>query len=270
MVAQVRVEERGTATGRLKGRVCLVTGAAKGIGLATVETFAREGALVLMTDIDEKAGKLAEKHLLEQGGTVAFEVHDVVCEKQWRRVLLDCKQRFGELDVLVNNAGIGFLCDVEQMTLDQWQRTNAINLDSVFIGTRLAIEAMKVRGGSIINVASIEGLIGDPLTPAYNASKGGVRIFTRSAAAHCARQGYGIRINALCPGYVETPMVSSAIEAATDEVAQRMVAYLMQRIPMGRMAQPHEIAKAMLFLASDDSCYMTGADLVIDGGYLAQ
>lgn len=156
------------------------------------------------------------------------------------------------------------------MTLAQWRHTLTCNLDSVFLGTQLAIELMKARGGSIINVASIEGLIGEPLVPAYNASKGGVRLFTRSVAAHCARNGYGIRVNAICPGYVETPMVLQAMAAAPTLQAKSMQAYLQQRIPMGRMARADEIAKAMLFLASDDSSYMTGADLVVDGGYLAQ
>ena len=256
--------------GRLNERVCLVTGAARGIGLATAELFAREGAHVLLTDLDEVAGMQAANTLREQGLSVEFQKHDVTDQTQWKAAMLACEELFGGLDVLVNNAGVGAFCDVEQMTLAQWRHTLACNLDSVFLGTQVAIERMKARGGSIINVASIEGLIGEPLVPAYNASKGGVRLFTRSAAAHCARNGYGIRVNALCPGYVETPMVLHAMAAAPDSQAKSMQAYLQQRIPMGRMARADEIAKAMLFLASDDSSYMTGADLVVDGGYLAQ
>lgn len=254
---------------RLNERVCLVTGAARGIGLATAELFAREGAHVLLTDIDEEVGMQVTRELREQQLSVGFYTHDVTDPVQWKEAMSYCETLFGRLDVLVNNAGVGGICDVEHMTLAQWQHTLACNLDSVFLGTQLAIERMKGRGGSIINVASIEGLIGEPLVPAYNASKGGVRLFTRSVAAHCARSNYGIRVNALCPGYVETPMVLQAM-AAADPQAKSMQAYLEQRIPMGRMAQPDEIAKAMLFLACDDSIYMTGADLVIDGGYLAQ
>lgn len=256
--------------GRLNERVCLVTGAARGIGLATAELFAREGAHVLLTDLDEVVGMQAAEILRAQGLSVEFQKHDVTDQAQWRKVMLVCEELFGGLDVLVNNAGVGAFCGVEQMTLAQWRHTLSCNLDSVFLGTQLAIERMKARGGSIINVASIEGLIGEPLVPAYNASKGGVRLFTRSVAAHCARNGYGIRVNALCPGYVDTPMVLQAMAAAPDSQAKNMQAYLQQRIPMGRMARADEIAKAMLFLASDDSSYMTGADLVVDGGYLAQ
>lgn len=256
--------------GRLQDKVCLVTGAARGIGLATAELFAREGARVLLTDLDQAAGLAAANALGGQGLSVGFLQQDVTDEAQWRKTFDFCERLFGGLDVLVNNAGVGAFCDVERMTMEQWRHTLACNLDSVFLGTQLAIGRMRARGGSIINVASIEGLIGEPLVPAYNASKGGVRLFTRSVAAHCARRGYAIRINALCPGYVETPMVQGALAAAPDEQAQDMLAYLRQRIPMGRMARAEEIAKAMLFLASDDSSYMTGADLVVDGGYLAQ
>lgn len=256
--------------GRLHERVCLITGAAKGIGLATAELFAREGAYVLLTDIDEAAGQEAVRVLSEQDLCVSFQRHDVTDQQQWQQAIQACESLYGPLDVLVNNAGIGEFCDVEHLSLAQWRRTMACNLDSVFLGTQLAIETMKARAGVIINVASIEGLIGDPQVPGYNASKGGVRLFTRSVAAHCARQRYAIRINALCPGYVETPMVMGALAAAPQEQAQAMSDYLAQRIPMGRMARPEEIAKAMLFLASDDSSYMTGADLVVDGGYLAQ
>ena len=256
--------------GRLQDKACLITGAAKGIGLATSELFAREGARVLLTDIDPVAGIAATNALGEQGLSVAFLPQDVTDPAQWHKALDHCEKLFGSIDVLVNNAGVGEFCDVERMSLEQWRHTLACNLDSVFLGTQQVIGRMKERGGSIINVASIEGLIGDPLVPAYNASKGAVRLFTRSVAAHCARQGYAIRVNALCPGYVDTPMVQGALADAPAEQARFMQDYLRQRIPMGRMALPEEIARAMLFLASDDSNYMTGADLVVDGGYLAQ
>lgn len=256
--------------GRLQGKVCLITGAGKGIGLATAELFAREGARVLLTDIDAVSGIAATTHLGEQGLTVGFHQQDVTDLVQWCETLDFCERLFGRVDVLVNNAGVGSFCDVEQMNLEQWRHTMACNLDSVFLGTQQVIGRMKARGGSIVNVASIEGLIGDPLVPAYNASKGAVRLFTRSVAAHCARRGYAIRVNALCPGYVDTPMVEKALAGASGEQGRDMLDYLYKRIPMGRMARPEEIAKAMLFLASDDSSYMTGADLVVDGGYLAQ
>ncbi|VVN82639.1 Cyclopentanol dehydrogenase [Pseudomonas fluorescens] len=256
---------------RLKNKVCLVTGAASGIGLAIAELFLHEGACVMLTDINAESGERHAERLRKDGLTALFERLDVTDEAHWKQVMEAVREHWGCLDVLVNNAGIAILADVEALTLAQWRKTNAVNLDAVFIGTQQAIAAMKMQGaGSIINVASIEGIIGEPLAPAYNASKGGVRIFTRAVAAHCARQGYGIRINNLCPGYAATAMITGGMETVGSDLAQQFQAYLEQRIPMGRLAMPDEIAKAALFLASDDSSYMTGSDLVVDGGYLAQ
>lgn len=255
---------------RLHKKICLVTGAASGIGLAIAETYLREGATVLLTDLDGEKGQREIERLRAFGLDAHFQQHDVTDETQWKQVMSNVEQRFGRLDVLVNNAGIAILADVETLTLAQWRKTNAVNLDAVFIGTQQAITAMKGQGGSIINVASIEGIIGEPMVPSYNASKGGVRIFTRSAAAHCARKGYGIRINNLCPGYATTAMISGGLETLGSDIAQQFQSYLEQRIPMGRLATTDEIAKAALFLACDDSSYMTGSDLVVDGGYLAQ
>jgi len=255
---------------RLQDKTCLVTGAASGIGLAIAEAFLREGARVLLTDIDAASGAEQARRLRAEGLDAWFEEHDVTDEARWALVLQSLQERWGRLDVLVNNAGIAVLADVESLTLAQWRKVNAVNLDAVFIGTQRAIAAMKEQGGSIINVASIEGLIGEPMVPSYNASKGGVRIFSRAAAAHCARRGYAIRINNLCPGYAATAMISGGLQALGNDLAQQFQDYLHQRIPMGRLAGTDEIAKGALFLASDDSSYMTGADLVIDGGYLAQ
>lgn len=255
---------------RLNGKTCLVTGAASGIGLAIAEAFLAEGARVLMTDIDVARGESEAQRLRNQGGDAWFEQHDVTDEVRWTHILKSLRERWGPLDVLVNNAGIAILADVETLSLAQWRKVNAVNLDAVFIGTQQAIAAMKGRGGSIINVASIEGVIGEPMVPSYNASKGGVRIFSRAAAAHCARRGYAIRVNNLCPGYAATAMISGGLQALGEGAAQQFQDYLHQRIPMGRLGGVDEIAKGALFLASDDSSYMTGADLVIDGGYLAQ
>lgn len=176
----------------------------------------------------------------------------------------------GALDVLVNNAGVGRLGSIEQASLADWRAVLEINLDGVFLGTQKAIAAMKERGGLVINVSSIEGIIGDPNLVAYNASKGGVRLLTKSAALHCAAHGYNIRVNPLHPGYIATPMVSGALAFMPADMAQALQADIVNRIPLGRLALAEEIAPALVFMASDESCYMTGSELVIDGGYTAR
>jgi NAD(P)-dependent dehydrogenase (short-subunit alcohol dehydrogenase family) len=182
----------------------------------------------------------------------------------------DILRRHGRLDVLVNNAGIAVVAPLEQETLEGWRRTQAVNMEGVFLGTREAVRAMKGRGGSIVNISSIEGIVGEPLVPAYNASKGGVRIFTKSVALHCAQNGYGIRVNSVHPGYVGTPLVANALGALPPEQAAALHRDLIGRIPLGRLAEPREIANVVLFLASDESSYMTGSELVVDGGYTAK
>jgi NAD(P)-dependent dehydrogenase (short-subunit alcohol dehydrogenase family) len=251
---------------RVKGKVCVITGGARGLGLAAAEALLAEGAKVLITDLDVATGEAEAKRL---GNNARFRQQDSTQPEQWNEVLDGVIAEWGRLDVLVNNAGIGSFIDVEKVTLESWQRTLDVNLNGVFLGTQAAIARMKAQGGSIINMASIEGLLGDGMLPAYNASKGGVRIFTRSAAIHCARSGYPIRINAVCPGFVDTQLVASAIGALSPEVAQTLAAKTMARIPMGRFAKPAEIATAVLFLASDEASYVTGSDLVVDGGMTA-
>ncbi|MGH8443691.1 MAG: glucose 1-dehydrogenase [Solimonas sp.] len=254
---------------RVKDKVCVVTGGARGLGLAAAEALLAEGARVLITDIDRAAGEAAATKL---GERAAFMVQDVTDPVQWNAVLDAAVGRWGRLDVLVNNAGIGVLMDVEHSSLDSWKRTLDINLSGVYLGTQAAIARMKKAGeggGSIINIASIEGMLGEALLPAYNASKGGVRLFSRSAAIHCARSGYGIRVNTVCPGFADTQMVSGALATLKPEDAQEFAVKTLARIPMGRFAQPAEIAACVLFLASDESSYVTGADLVVDGGMTA-
>jgi NAD(P)-dependent dehydrogenase (short-subunit alcohol dehydrogenase family) len=255
---------------RVQNKVCVVTGAARGLGLAAAEALAREGGRVLLTDLDRAAGEAETARLNGLGYTAQFTPQDVTDEAQWPRVLEQAVAAWGApLDVLVNNAGIAALADVEQVSLAAWRKTLAVNLDGVFLGTQAAIARMKGRGGSIVNIASIEGLQGEQLIPAYNASKGGVRIFTRSAAIHCARAGYNIRINNVCPGFAETQMVAGALATLSPEDAQTFAGRTLARIPMGRFARPDEIAQAVLFLASDESSYVTGSDLVVDGGMTA-
>jgi NAD(P)-dependent dehydrogenase (short-subunit alcohol dehydrogenase family) len=254
--------------GRVQGKVCVVTGAARGLGLAAVERLLAEGARVMMTDVNSELGA-SQCARLSKTHEVAFLSQDVTKVERWTEVLAQTTQRWGRLDVMVNNAGIGTFASVEAETLDHWRTTLAVNLDGVFLGTQAAIAHMKGHGGSIVNICSIEGLIGESIIPAYNASKGGVRIFTRSAAIHCARSGYNIRINNVCPGFVDTQMVAGAVASLPAEQAQAFAAATLARIPLGRFGLPTEIAQAVLFLASDESSYMTGADLVIDGGMTA-
>ncbi len=254
---------------RVQDKVCLVTGGARGLGLAAVQALLAEGAKVMLTDRDSTVGEGEAARLRSEGYDVRFVLQDVTDESQWSEVLDAVIKIWGRLDVVVNNAGVAALSDVEVTSLAQWKSTLAVNLDGVFLGTQAAIARMKVGGGSIINIASIEGLIGEPLIPAYNASKGGVRLFSKSAAIHCARSGYGIRINCVCPGFAETQMVAGAVATLPPDQAQAFVERTLARIPLGRFARPEEIATAVLFLASDESSYVTGSDLVVDGGMTA-
>ena len=255
---------------RVQDKVCVITGAARGLGLAAAEALLAEGARVLITDMDRAAGEAEAGRLASQGARVAFELQDVTDPQRWGAVLDGVIARWGRLDVLVNNAGVAVIADVEAASFESWKKTLAVNLDAVFLGTQAAIARMKLTGGgSIVNVASIEGLLGEPAIPAYNASKGGVRIFTRSAAIDCARKGYNIRINNVCPGFAETQMVSGALASMSPADAQSFAERTLARIPLGRFARAEEIAKAVLFLASDEASYVTGSDLVVDGGMTA-
>ena len=253
---------------RFDGSVVLLTGAARGIGGAAAELFAREGAHVIVTDYDADDAKSSVAALAAEGLAIEGHALDAADEAAWERVIDDIIARFGRLDVLVNNAGVGWAGTAEDCTLDIWRRTMAVNMEGVFLGTRKAIAVMKARGGNIINVASIAGNVGEPLLAAYNASKGGVRIFTKAAALHCANSGYPIRVNSIHPGYTTTKLVNTLIEDLGQDGAS-YAEHVVGMIPMKRLADPMEIARPLLFLASDDASYMTGSELVVDGGYIA-
>ena len=254
---------------RLSNKTCLVTGAASGIGLATAQRLAEEGARVLLTDINAEQGAAATAQLSGAGLQVRFIRHDVVQRREWTEAIQAAVEFGGSLDVLVNNAGIVLQGTIETCTAQEWQRIQAINTDGVFHGTQLGVAAMKGQGGSIINLASIEGLLGEPLAAAYNASKGAVRLLSKSAAAHCARSGYNIRINCVCPGFIETPLVLNALNSMPKEQAEAFRSKVALRTPMGRLGKPLEIANMILFLASDEASYITGADMIVDGGLTA-
>lgn len=253
--------------GRLENKIALVTGAASGLGEATAKRFAEEGAHVYVTDLNLEPTQAVVDAITSTGGSATARVQDVTDEADWDVLMTEITAAHGQLDILVNNAGIAITGSVEDLSLDDWRKTQAVNLDAVFMGTRAAVKTMKGRGGSIINISSIEGIIGDPNTAAYNASKGGVRIFTKSAALHCADQNYNIRVNSVHPGFILTPMVEQGIGGMPEEMQAEMGERLMREIPLNTMGEPLDIANGCLFLASDESKYMTGSELVIDGGY---
>lgn len=253
---------------RFEGKTALVTGAARGIGFASAEQFAREGATVVATDLRMEDLDAAFGDILTEGLLIEKAVQDVTERETWNRTVDDIIERHGKLDVLFNNAGGGHFALIEATTLEQWRYVNAVNLDSVFFGMQAAIRVMKVNGGVIINNSSITGLVGEPQLAAYSATKGGVRAMTKAAAVDCARQGYPIRINSIHPGYTNTKLVATALESLGDQ-AEEFAAAATAAIPMGRLAEPIEIARPVLFLASDDASYMTGAELIVDGGFVA-
>lgn len=257
-------------TGRLASKVALVTGGGNGIGAAISKRFAEEGAIVAVTDIDFPSAQRVAEEITATGGTAIAREQDVTDAELWATLLPALAAELGGLNVLVNNAGIAIPATVEEETLDGWRRTQSVNLESVFLGTQAAIRQMKGKGGSIVNVSSIEGIIGEPLTAAYNASKGGVRLFTKSAALHCAAEDYRIRINSIHPGFIETALVANAVAQLGDERGQELVTRVLAGIPMKRFGAATEIANGCLFLASDESAYMTGSELVMDGGYTAR
>ena len=248
---------------RFAGRCVVVTGAASGIGLETVRRFAREGACVALVDRDGEAVSLACAGLTGDGHrAVAMDVTD---EGGWTSLAETIDRDWGQLDVLVNNAGAAPVRAIADTTLDQWRDTIAVNLDSTFLGTRALMPLLARSGrGAIVNVSSIRGIIGGVDISAYCAAKGGVRMFTKATALECAALGNGVRANSVHPGLIATPLAAAAL--ADPAVAARRMAAL----PLGRAGEPGDIAAAILFAASDDAAYMTGAELVIDGGTIAQ
>jgi NAD(P)-dependent dehydrogenase (short-subunit alcohol dehydrogenase family) len=250
---------------RLAGKIALVTGAGSGLGEATAKRFAEEGAQVFVTDLDGAAARRVADAI---GEAATARVQDVTDEADWDVLMNEVIEAHGRLDVIVNNAGIALTGTAEDTSLEDWRKIQAVNLDAVFMGTRAAIRSMKnTGGGSIINISSIEGIVGEPMAAAYNASKGGVRIFTKSAALHCAAEGYDIRVNSVHPGFIMTPLVERSMSALPEADAAAMLERVTSEIPLGAMGEPEDIANGCLFLASDESKYMTGSELVIDGGF---
>jgi short-subunit dehydrogenase len=263
---------------RLDGKIALVTGAARGLGAATARRFAEAGAKVVITDLNETGGEETATAIREAGGDCMFLRQDVTDEAEWPTVIDAVVKQFGGLDVLVNNAGIWMSAPIEEMTLADWRHITAINMDSVFLGTRAAIGAIKARahmwpgGGSIINISSVAGLRGTSFASSYNATKGAVRLFTKASALEFAALGYHVRVNSVHPAVIQTNMADALINdfariggASSNETRGTM----MQRHPMGGFGKPADIANGCLYLASCDSAFSTGTELVIDGGMTA-
>jgi NAD(P)-dependent dehydrogenase (short-subunit alcohol dehydrogenase family) len=243
--------------GRLSGKVALITGAAMGQGAAEARLFAAEGAAVILADIAEAEMKLVAEEIVEAGGQALAQRHDVSQESDWAEAVANGEKAFGKIDVLVNNAGILAFPGVEATDLETWNRILAVNQTGVWLGMKHTVPAMRrAGGGSIINISSIYGLIGSGAATAYQATKGAVRLLTKTACVEYAKEN--IRVNTIYPGAIDTPMAASVAEVLPPIIAAT---------PLGRMADPKEVAYGALFLASDEASYITGADLAIDGGY---
>lgn len=265
---------------RLKGRVAFVSGGLRGIGLACAQRFLAEGAEVVLSDLDAEDSDTVQGVMAKLGQAASYISANVAKEEDWERAVALVKERHGKCHILVNNAGIDLTGPVEELSMDGWRRIMSINVDGVFLGTKhfvplMAQNGTEFRGGSsIINVSSIMGLVGMNEVSAYNASKGAVRLFTKGIAIEFAQKKMPIRANSLHPGFVETPLLKAGFQRWVDqgfaEKPDDLVAGVVGMTPIGRLAQPEELASAAFFLASEDSSYMTGTELVIDGGYTAQ
>lgn len=255
---------------RLKNKVVLITGAAQGIGKACAELFCQEGAKVILTDINDQEGMIVASAL---GPMASYQHLDVQSEKDWSRVFENANESGMPIDVLINNAGItGFQegfgpQDPEHASLESFRKVHAVNLEGVFLGCRLAIQHMKRHSGSIVNISSRSGMVGIPGAAAYASSKAAVRNHTKTVALYCCEKGYAIRCNSLHPAAIYTPLWEPML--GTGDARQAMLQSITQSIPMGHIGEPMDVAYAALYLASEESKYLTGTEITIDGGILA-
>ncbi len=248
---------------RLEGRVALITGAASGIGKATAQRLADEGAAVLITDIAAEAGEATVREINDGGGKAAFFRHDVTNESDWEAAVAKAVETFGGLDIVVNNAGMGDIKPIEETTMEEWDRTVAIDQTGVFLGMKVpAAQLKKSKHASIINISSIFGTSGGfGVSPAYHAAKGAVRTLTKNVALHWATEG--IRVNSVHPGFIATPILEQSRNTPIWEGMTSLT-------PMAHLGQPEDIAAGVAYLASDDAKFVTGLELYIDGGYMAR
>lgn len=263
---------------KLEGRVALVTGALRGIGRATAECLALEGAKTILTDLDPEDSDVVAEAVGSIGNAHYIRL-DATCEDAWKTTRQCVERDFGRLDILVNNVGADLTGKVQDLKLDDWHKLMSLNVDSVFLGTKTFQPLLAKSGGntpygsSIINISSIMGLVGMGEVSAYNASKGAVRLFSKSNAVEFAEAGVPIRVNSVHPGFVATPLLHRGMEkwakrdGTTPEI---LIDAMAQATPVKRLAQPMEIGKVVSFLASDDSSYMTGSEVVVDGGWTAR
>ncbi len=243
--------------GRVEGKVALITGAAQGLGLADAQVLAREGATVVMTDIQDEAGEAAAAAIREAGGNATFRHHDVSSEREWKAVIEDIRDGHGRLDVLVNNAGLVQMATPEDCTLESFRLHNSVMNEGVFLGCKHALPLMReTGGGSIINMSSTASHLGYPIFFAYSAAKGAVRSMSKAVAVHCQMNGYNIRVNSLHPGAIDTPMIDQTS-------AELGIENKSDLSPVG-LGEPEDVANVVLFLASDESRFVNGSEIVID------
>lgn len=262
--------------GRVEGKVALVTGGASGIGRATSIRLAEEGASIVLTDMQDEAGEAVAEEIRAAGGTAVFLTHDVTDEAQWADVVAEVRKQFGRLDILFNNAGIGGAGGpATDIALEAWKRVHAVNVEGVFLGVKHALPLMREGGGgSIINVSSIAGLVGSIGGHGYAASKGAVRIFSKSVAMECANARDGVRVNSIHPGIIDTAIWGKRPGENTpgpnNYPRPDLQALVNATTPLGVVGEPIDIANGVLFLASDEARFITGSELVIDGGYVTK
>lgn len=259
-------------TDRLKGKVALITGGASGLGANAAMLMAQEGASVVVADVAEDRGKAVASKLGSAGHFVKL---DVTSEDNWKQAIQATVDKFGALHVLLNSAGIGLSKTVEDITLEEWRKVHAIDLDGVFLGCKHGVAEIKKHtgsqsrgrlGGSVINISSISGIIAGANMAAYNSAKAGVRLLSKSVALHCAKSGYNIRCNSVHPTFIDTPILDKYRDRFGQDVMQQKLG---RQVPIGRLGRPEEVGWALVFLASDESSFMTGSEVVIDGGISA-
>ncbi len=265
--------------GKLQGRVALVTGGARGIGAASAAALAAEGAAVLITDVLDADGEATAAAIASKSGRAGYMHHDVREEAQWQAAVAEAERRFGGLDILLNNAGIFDMKPMMATTIEEFRHMQAINVEGVFLGMKTALPAIGKRGGqwagggAIVNLSSVAGLTGAAFAVPYNASKGAVRLMTKGAALECAQLGLKIRVNSIHPGIIDTKMAQKLLgdfEAVGGGSANEVRANAIALHPLGRFGEAADIANAVVFLASDDAAFMTGSELVVDGGMTAR